>query len=293
MQLNLSVAARSDIGCVRKQNEDAFVIADLTGDTCPPVDATTRFRVGERGVLLAVSDGMGGHAAGDVASALVVETLRREMTEMDRPPHDVALIKRAVEQANRETWDAAQSPGRRGMGATVTAVFVDGAFAYIAEVGDSRAYIVRGGEIEQVTKDQSYVQYLIDRGVLTEERAANSPLRNVILQAMGQSPSVQVALGKLELRQKDCLVLCSDGLTNKVTADEMRDTILRAPRLDAACAQLVEMARERGGEDNITVILGGVSGELPAQIAGEPISETLEVVSEWTPAPSSRNARAM
>lgn len=283
MQLNLTVAARSDIGCVRQHNEDAFVIADLTGDTTPFSEPVSKVPIGERGVLMAVSDGMGGHAAGEVASALVVESLRREMMEMERPPHDAELIKRAVERANRETWDASRTPGRKGMGATVTAVFVDGAHAYIAEVGDSRAYLVRGGQIEQVTKDQSYVQLLIDRGVLTEDSAARSPLRNVVLQAMGQSPEVQVALGKLELRQRDCLVICSDGLTNKVTADEMRQTILNAPRLDAACSKLVDMARERGGEDNITVILGGISGELPAQIAGEPISRTLEVVSEWTP----------
>lgn len=285
MQLNLTVCARSDIGCVRKLNEDAFVIADLTGDSLPDTEKLARFPIGERGVLMAVSDGMGGHRAGEVASALVVESLRRAMADSTQsPPHDQELIKRAVEHANRETWEAAKVAGREGMGATVTAIFVDGATAYIAEVGDSRAYLLRGGQIAQVTRDQSYVQFMIDSGLMTRETAENAPFRNVILQAMGQNPHVQVALGKLELRQRDCLILCSDGLTNKVTEEELKQTILGSKTLEVACDALIAMAKERGGEDNITVIIAGVSGELPALVRGEPISQTFEVVHDFQPA---------
>jgi protein phosphatase len=124
---------------------------------------------------------------------------------------------------------------------------------------------------------------MIDRGLLTPQNAENAPFRSVILQAMGQSPNVQVALGRLSLRQKDCLMLCSDGLTNKVSEDEIRDTILGATGLDAAADKLVSMAKERGGEDNITLILGGLSGELPAQVEGERLSQVVDVIHAWQP----------
>ena len=122
------------------------------------------------------------------------------------------------------------------MGATLTAVFIHGSTAYIAEVGDSRAYLVRNGHIEQVTRDQSYVQLMIDSGTMSPEEAKNSQLSNVILQAMGLSESVQVALGRLDLRQRDCFVLCSDGLSGLVSADEIRDVVLTAGRPDVVCA---------------------------------------------------------
>ncbi len=280
MTVNLTVCARTDIG-KRARNEDAFVIADLTGDSLVTTSPITRFEIGEHGVLLAVSDGMGGHAAGEVASALVVESLCRSMASgVDRKDSD-ALLSRAVERANRDAWEASQVPGREGMGATVTALVLDGATAYIAEVGDSRAYVLRNGELLQVTRDQSYVQLLVDAGTLKPEEAGRAPFRNVILQAMGQKADVQVALGKLTLRQRDCFLVCSDGLTNKVTAQEIASTILWAPRLDVACDSLIALAKERGGEDNITAILGGVSGDLPPVVAGETISSTFQVLREF------------
>jgi PPM family protein phosphatase len=280
MTVNLTVCARTDIG-KRATNEDAFVIADLTGNSLVTTTPISRFEIGAHGVLLAVSDGMGGHAAGEVASALVVESLRRSMAASVPSVETDSLLPRAVEKANREAWEASQAPGRQGMGATVTALFLDGATAHIAEVGDSRAYVLRGGELLQVTRDQSYVQLLVDAGTLSPEDAARAPFRNVIMQAMGQKPDVQVALGKLALRRKDCFLVCSDGLTNKVPPDEIARTILGAPRLDVACDRLIALALERGGDDNITAILGGVSGDLPPLVAGETIASTLEVVQEW------------
>ncbi len=280
MTVNLTVCARTDIG-KRATNQDAYVIADLTGNSLVTTSSITRFEIGARGVLLAVSDGMGGHAAGEVASALVVESLRRSMAaEESRGPSD-ELLALAVERANRDTWEAAQAPGREGMGATVTALFIDGATAHIAEVGDSRAYVLRSGELLQVTHDQSYVQLLVDAGTLAPEDAARAPFRNVILQSMGQKSNVQVAVGKLALRQRDCFLICSDGLTNKVSPEEIARTILAAPTLDAACDRLIALAKEAGGEDNITAILGGVSGDLPPLVAGETIASTLEIVREY------------
>ena len=288
MTVNLTVCARTDIG-KRKTNEDAFVIADLTGDSLVDTSPISRFEIGERGVLLAVSDGMGGHKAGEVASALVLESLRRSMA-VGGALAAGALIERAVEKANHDAWEAAQAPGREGMGATVTAVFLDGATAYIAEVVDSRAYLLRGGHLVQVTHDQSYVQLLIDSGALLPQDAARAPFRNVILQAMGQLPNVQVALGKLDLRQRDCFLLCSDGLTNKVNPEEIARTILAGPTLDAACDRLIGLAKERGGEDNITAIVAGVSGDLPASAPGESVEHTFQIMREFTAALSGQKS---
>src|SRR5579863_4492800 len=163
MPLNLTVVAQTNVGLVRESNEDAFVIADLTGGSLVEGGRIAKFEVGQRGVLLAVSDGMGGHQAGEVASALVVESLRRSMAQSPQATSE-ALLERAALQANREVWRAAHMPGREHMGATLTAVFIHDKTAYIAEVGDSRAYLVRNGQIKQVTRDQSYVQLMVDSG---------------------------------------------------------------------------------------------------------------------------------
>jgi serine/threonine protein phosphatase PrpC len=278
--INLTVFGQSDIGLVRRTNEDAFVIADLTSGNVVKEQTIVRFQVGERGVLLAVSDGMGGASAGEVASAMVVESMRRSMTTVPGAEPSRELVAQAAAKANREVWAAASQPGRTGMGATLTALYLHGKAMHIVEVGDSRAYILRGGDLQQVTRDQSYSQVLLESGAMTPEQVAFAPLKNVILQAMGTQPDVSVALGRLELRQRDCFLLCSDGLSNAVSAEEMRQVILAAPRLDAACATLVELAKQRGGDDNITVLIGGVSGDLPPLVAGETIAETLQILQE-------------
>lgn len=278
--MNLTVYGQTDIGLVRETNEDAFVVADLTSGKVVREQTMVSFDVGDRGVLLAVSDGMGGASAGEVASAMVVESMRRSMTAGSSTDHSNALVEHAAEQANHEVWTAAHLPGRAGMGATLTALYLHGTAVHIAEVGDSRAYVLRGGDLLQVTRDQSYVQFLLDSGAMTPDQAAIAPLRNVIMQAMGQKEDVSVALGRLELRERDCFWLCSDGLSNMVSADEMRQVILAAPSLGAACGTLIEFAKQRGGDDNITVLIGGVSGGLPALVAGETIADTLEIVQE-------------
>jgi serine/threonine protein phosphatase PrpC len=290
MAINLTVCGSTNIGKVRKTNEDAFVIADLSGDSLATSGPITRFEIGERGVLIAVSDGMGGHNAGEVASALVVESLERAMAASGPARPGDAIVERAVKSANRAVWEASHLPGRENMGATLTAMFLEGGTAHIAEVGDSRAYLVRNGTMVQVTRDQSYVQALVDSGALEPAEAAKSPFRNIILQAMGQHPEVQVALGRLSLRQRDCFILCSDGLTNKVTPAEMVEIVLGAPRMDVACSRLIARANENGGEDNITVVMGGVSGDLPASLGGEQISDTLERLQEFLPPPSQVSA---
>ncbi len=275
----LQVVGRTDVGNVRSNNEDSLVVADLSGNGLalgPGSDG--RFNVGDRGVLLAVSDGMGGLMAGEVASALVIDGLPRAIREGRASTPGEELLDAGVQKVNAKVWDTAQRKGIR-MGATLTAVYVDGPVAWIAEVGDSRAYLIRSGAITQLTKDQSLVQRLLDAGALSPEQAAHSPHRGVILQAMGHGPEVSVALGRLELRARDCLVLCSDGLTAHLSDDDIRDVVLSSSDLTAACQQLVALAKSRGGLDNITVVLGGVDGPLPLpMVSRNDIGETFEVV---------------
>lgn len=284
MTVDLMVCARTDVGLVRPVNEDGFVVADLTSG-CALHDpyASLRLEVGDRGVLLAVSDGLGGHAAGEVASALVLESLRRSLSRSipANPMQVDELVEEAVQQANRAVWEAsALHRGCERMGATLTAVLVHGGFAHIAEVGDSRAYLLRGHSIQLVTHDQSYVQLLIDSGVSPWE-ARRSPMSGAVLQAMGLLPSVTVAIERLALRRGDCLILCSDGLSGKVGDAELRAAVQWSREPDRACEAMIDLALERGGDDNITAIVASVEGDLPPAIAGESISDTLHVVQEF------------
>jgi serine/threonine protein phosphatase PrpC len=280
-EVDLRAYGCTDVGKVRKNNEDAFVIADLGASA--PIHAMSRpvgMAVGPHGVLLAVSDGMGGAQAGEVASALALHSLRRGLSEGPPSSAESALIA-SVERANKQVWDAAASASRRGMGATLTVVLLHEKRAYIAEVGDSRAYVLRGRQLIQLTRDQSCVQLLLDAGTLTREEAETFEYKNVILQAIGTKPSVVVALTRFTLRQGDRILLCSDGLSGKVKDDEMRDIIAAAPSVDAACAQLVDLANAHGGEDNITVVLAQMGGEgLPALTGEERVS--LETVQAFT-----------
>lgn len=267
----VSVAASTDVGRVRENNEDAFVVVDLTGGALLAEHSHARFDVGERGVLLAVSDGMGGAQAGEVASALVVETITREIVEAPLDTPRDATLTEAIQRAHERVRDQGQRDQAR-MGATLTAVFVRAGRAYIAEVGDSRAYLLRAGRIAQLTRDQSMVQLLIDKGVMTREDAGQSPMRNVILQAMGHQHKLEVALGKLELRDRDCLILCSDGLTEHVSDEDIKEVVLRAKRPEIAVEQLVALANERGGKDNITVIVAGIGGGLASERGHVPLA---------------------
>lgn len=222
----LKVFGLSDIGRVRQNNEDAFVIADLMQSH--PIHATSEpitLQVDSRGVLLAVSDGMGGAQAGDVASALTLHALRSEMPAGQRGSAEAALVA-SVEKANEQVFQAAAASGRTGMGATLTAIFIQGVRAYVAEVGDSRAYVLRGSRFVQLTHDQSYAQLLLDLGTLTREQLVNFQYKNIIMQAIGTHPSVVVALNRFSLRRGDRLLLCSDGLTTKVKDDEMRNLLI-------------------------------------------------------------------
>lgn len=230
----------SHIGLVRKNNEDnSCVFEDIP--------------------LLAVADGMGGHKAGEVASKLALDSLAhclRENSDTLQTDPDVAM-ERAFKYANAKVFDYASEHGEefRGMGTTVTAIIPRGDDIYIAHVGDSRAYLVRGHEIKLLTDDHSLVNELLKSGGLTEEEAQNHPQRNILTRAIGTSQDVKVDIRKEPVTQGDIIVLCTDGLFNRVNLDEIMQMAGKAESLGERAKHLVERALERGGSDNITVVL--------------------------------------
>jgi serine/threonine protein phosphatase PrpC len=277
MSISLHAAGRTDVGRTRKINEDAFTIVDLSNPTQP---WSGEAEITGRRVLLAVSDGMGGHQAGEVASALVIETVVKSLAAnaAESPDHALEL---AVRDANQAVRAEADRKGTQGMGATLTAIVVDGQDAWIAEVGDSRAYLLRDGQLRQLTRDQSLVQMLVDAGALTAEQARNSPRKNVILQAIGPAPSLTAAIVRLLLRRGDRLLICCDGLSNELD-DERLAAIVGEPDLATACEHAISAANDHGGNDNITAIIAGIAGDgIPMRADGEHISATFRVVQDF------------
>ncbi|HWP41679.1 MAG TPA: PP2C family serine/threonine-protein phosphatase [Blastocatellia bacterium] len=270
----IAVFAKTDIGMVRSGNEDNFLILNLsTADTWTPDTVSgdpderlTTFTQSRVGSLLAVTDGMGGALAGEVASRLAVECVRDRMLELQSSPtyskfpfHE--RLRLSIELANVHIFQMSMKrPECQGMGATFTALGLNGKTAYFGQVGDSRAYIIRAGQIQQVTRDQSLVGQLVQSGHITEEEAERHSYKNVILQALGAAPRVNVTVDKLPLRDLDIVVLCSDGLSNKVRAEEIKHIVDRAPSLKEACEDLIMLANQRGGEDNITALVTQFTG---------------------------------
>ncbi|MBI5535195.1 MAG: serine/threonine-protein phosphatase [Deltaproteobacteria bacterium] len=275
----LSLFGRSDVGTTRTNDEDSFVISDLS-DSVPihAMSSTVALRVNERGILVAVSDGMGGAHGGEVASSLVVGALHEGMSTVKASNAEAAL-RESVEAANLRVVETAQASGHEGMGATLTAVLFHGIYAYIAEIGDSRAYLLRSNRIVQLTRDQSYVQELIDSGSMTREQAEASDYKNVILQAMGLNPNISVPLNRISIRRHDRFLVCSDGLSGKLGDQEMMAIVLQSATLESACSALIALAVDHGSEDDITVVLAQVDGDgAPAMTEPERLSiETSKV----------------
>ncbi len=254
---SVAIGGLTDTGRVREHNEDAFLVVDL--DTLQPCTSTATCTVGDRGILLAVSDGMGGAKAGEIASAMSLDALAEELEQDGGTTGVPDRLRRVVVRASRRVNQAAQRPDRRGMGATLTAALFCGGVVHLAQIGDSRAYLLRNGEIRQVTHDQSYVQMLVDEGLMTPEEAETSPQKNVILQVMGQPKDPKVELGKLAVRSGDRLLLCSDGLTNAVPDQDIAKIAFGSGPLDVICKALVDAANAAGGPDNITVVLAVIA----------------------------------
>lgn len=266
----------SDAGCARAENQDSLLVADLSGargeallldtEAWEDAEAALRLEVGELGLLLMVADGMGGAAAGAYASRLAVGAVYDRMrrgwcgSADHSPRHFAGCLREAVEHANLRLHEAAAGrPELEGMGTTATVAGVLDGSLYLAHVGDSRAYLLRDGRCTQLTRDQSYVQMLVDAGQMTDAEAERSAYANVVLQALGTAERVDVDVTCQALRRGDVVLVCSDGLTRVVRGEEFAGLVDGAP-IDAACAALLRLARERGAPDNVTAVLLRLDG---------------------------------
>lgn len=246
----MNISAATDRGLVREINEDSY----FAGEIVPGF------------VLLAVADGLGGHEAGEVASKMAIEGLKGYLQSFN--VHQQAstidyasLLTEAFHFANRLLYEAASSQqGLDGMGTTLTAALVVGNKAFIAHVGDSRVYLLRDGGINQITNDHSLVGELIKNNRLTEEEALHHPHKHILTNALGTESQARVDSTMLELRPGDMLVLCTDGLTNLVDKTEIAEIIQSSTDYAGSVRTLINVAKSRGGYDNVTVVLAGVPG---------------------------------
>jgi PPM family protein phosphatase len=240
----------TSVGRVRANNEDSFrIVEDLN--------------------LFVLSDGMGGEAHGEVASALAVETVVKHCQETESDPamtvfgdmpakwsEKTRRLSSAVHLANQSIFDSAQkNPEQHGMGATITAMWINDSAISIAHVGDSRAYLLRSGTLQQLTRDHSLVAEQVRRGILTPAEAERSEMQSVLLRALGAHPEIEVDAEEHPLFGRDILLMCSDGLTRMVTEPEIAGTLQAEPDPTKAAQRLVDLANEQGGADNVTVIV--------------------------------------
>jgi protein phosphatase len=231
--VNVAVGVQTDVGRVRKGNEDSYLL---------------------EAPIYAVADGMGGHIAGDIASATAVAAISEGIDA--RHPEDGNDLAELVTRANEAIWEKARSdPGLRGMGTTCTMLMVDGDVAHIAHVGDSRAYLLRDGSFRQLTEDHTLVERMVREGRLSAEDAANHPQRNVITRALGVDANVRVDVLEERLAEGDRILITSDGLTSMVEGEDIARVLDAEDDPQATAERLVEMANDAGGEDNVTVLV--------------------------------------
>jgi len=259
---------RTDIGRSRKHNEDSFLCDDELG-------------------LYVVADGVGGHAKGEIASAESVSQIqnwilgerdaRRAFLEMPEQEDIRFQVRRALESAVQQACYmvfgmAEMNPDQRGMSTTISALMVIGRSAFIAQVGDSRVYLLRGGEAVQLTEDHTLINYKVKQGLLTPEQAKQAKGKNVITRAVGHKEYVEVDNTRVDLCEGDRLLLCSDGLHGYLQDDELAG-LVDGLSADAACQRLIDLANERGGKDNVTVVIVEVAAdtaEVIEELEGEP-----------------------
>jgi len=251
----------TNVGLIRHDNQDAFLIANLETGEIATMSAPSLVSVHTAPFILIVADGVGGAASGALASSIATETI---LTELHRWWHKVpkrtpesieAALKRGIDSANRAIFQKANTaPEHHGMGTTTTLALVLDGEAFIAQVGDSRAYLVRKGSAKQLTKDQSFVQRLIDAGRMTAKEAAQSEHRNIILQALGPEEKVVTDFYRVKLENDDFLILCSDGLSNQVSDEDIGRLAKGIGAPEDVCEALIEEAMHTGAPDNVTVV---------------------------------------
>ena len=251
--MNVSVGAATDIGQVREGNEDSYLVVEP---------------------LYAVADGMGGHRGGEVASSLALETVQGMFERRE------GSLAEQVAEANRAVFERSQNDRKvSGMGTTLTAAQVDGNRVHLVHVGDSRAYLLRGGELTQVTEDHTLVHRMVMEGEISEEEAETHPHRSILTRALGVDQNIQVDEGDLEVAPGDRLLLCTDGLTGMVPEGEIREILLESLDPQEAVDKLVKVANRAGGIDNITALIldfandGGGSGATKGSAIRQPTME--------------------
>ncbi|WP_306601309.1 Stp1/IreP family PP2C-type Ser/Thr phosphatase [Geothrix sp. 21YS21S-2] len=247
--MRVVAAGRTEVGCVRKHNEDNFLMEPDLG-------------------LFVVADGLGGHAAGEVASQIVVEKVGQFIThtvERDRTwpveydtalPYDGNRLKAALLLADQSILnDIRTNPERESMGSTVVACLVNADTITLVHVGDSRAYLLNPDGIQQVTRDHSWVAEQVANGILTPDEARRHPFRNVITQALGNGGELDISVREIQVKELDRILLCSDGLSGMVQDQEIWEIVQNAPDMEEAAGRLIAKAMGNGGEDNITVVI--------------------------------------
>lgn len=251
--MELHFAAKTDVGLKRKVNEDCVYVNEATG-------------------LCAVADGMGGHSAGDVASRMVIDIIEESFSDFE-PTDDESIreaINETIQLANYAVkTSASQNPEQRGMGSTITLLFFHDTKYYIAQVGDSRAYLIRDNQIFQITEDHSLVQQELEKGLITEEEAESHVFKNIITRAVGIKDEVEVDFYSDSTQNGDLLLLCSDGLTNKVSNIDILKEITSGNTLDNIASSLIELANLRDGSDNISLTIVQVGSKVRERAVSE------------------------
>ncbi|MCI5992658.1 MAG: Stp1/IreP family PP2C-type Ser/Thr phosphatase [Clostridiales bacterium] len=237
----------TDAGNVRRQNQDSFSIVNFSRERA----------------LMIVCDGMGGAKSGNVASSLAVEVfvgeVRRSQKNATSPERAAEMLKSALELANKAVYEQAQlGEDYEGMGTTLVAAFILRETAVIINVGDSRAYLFTKNGVKRLTTDHSIVEYMVQRGELTQEQAKNHPGKNLITRAVGTEPEVEGDIFVRKLQKDDCLLLCSDGLSNEMADQEMLFEVAHGVRRSDCCQRLLNIAKNRGAPDNVTLTLAAI-----------------------------------
>jgi protein phosphatase len=237
-------AARSDIGKIRKVNEDSYYIPENE----------------DKVKLFLIADGIGGQNHGKLAGMMTVESVVRNIYKDSDNPDKKAMLKKAINVANNKIIEHAnENEEFKGMGSTLITLLLDEDKAYITHAGDSRCYMIRNNVISQITVDNSYVEYLLQKGVISAEEAKNHPQKNLIIKAIGMESDLELDFDIIETKPEDIFLLCSDGLTSMVSDEEILHIIIKRKKdLQKAVEDLIRAAKQAGGKDNVTVILAEV-----------------------------------
>jgi serine/threonine protein phosphatase PrpC len=263
-EIKITAFGKTDVGLIREHNEDNFLLANAdTGLKTSSPEDLLEWTLGPKGALFLVCDGMGGAAAGEVASTMAVDSISGDMEsgEATTRARYARRVRRAIENANEKiNAQSRLNQNERGMGTTCTAACLVDRTLLVGQIGDSRCYVLRSGQLAQLTKDQSLAWQLIEAGAMTAEEAKSFEHANIILQALGVQDKVDVVLSHLELCRGDTVLVSSDGLHGPVTDEEMKAILLAEPDPKKACEALIGKALEREGPDNISVVVARFHG---------------------------------